>query len=75
MRTDLHKQLLDKYEYVFLELIKEVITKVNNHEITIHEDTMKAIIDKYALRNTYDNKDIFEEIKHIIKLLEEIRKG
>lgn len=75
MRTDLHKQLLDKYEYVFIELIKEVITRVNNHEIIIHEDVIKSIIDKYALRSSYDNKEIFEEIKYIIKLLEEIRKG
>lgn len=74
MRTDLHKQLLDKYEYVFLELVKEVVTKVNNHEIIIHEDKMKSIIDKYALRNTYNNKEIFEELKDIMKLLEEVRK-
>lgn len=73
MRTDLHKQLLDKYEYVFIELIKEVITRVNNHQITIHEDVIKSTIDRYVLRNTYDNKEIFEEIKYIIKLLEEIR--
>lgn len=73
MRTDLHKQLLDKYEYVFIELIKEVITRVNNHEIIIHEDVIKSIIDQYALRSNYDNKEIFEEIKYIIKLLEEIR--
>ena len=74
MRTDLHKQLLDKYEYVFIELVKEVVTKVNNHEIIIHEDKMKSIIDKYALRNTYNNKEIFEELKNIMKLLEEVRK-
>lgn len=74
MRTDLHKQLLDKYEYVFLELVKEVVTKVNNHEIIIHEDKMKSIIDKYAMRKQYNNKEIFEEIKNIMKLLEEVRK-
>lgn len=74
MRTDVYKQLLDKYEYVFLELVKEVVTKVNNHEIIIHEDKMKSIIDKYAMRKQYNNKEIFEEIKNIMKLLEEVRK-